>query len=198
MTYLGLDADSQARYRVSARSWLCLVFRVLYDVETMWFLPSAFLYEADTMWFLSSAFLYDTDTMWFLSTACFTFPWCRVDSRLKVTDERFCNTNQVISASQEVDISHVDQTVSVIESDRQHTIIIQCPSAQREREKGKWRFCDQCCKVDVKKKSTEKYQESLSSLSQRILFWWTRCPSTSWTKSTTNCSWWNSDASHCV
>ena len=31
----GLDADSQASYRVSARSWLALVFSVVYGVDTM-------------------------------------------------------------------------------------------------------------------------------------------------------------------
>ena len=28
---------------------------------------------------------------------------------------------------------------------------------ERERERGKRRFCDQCCRVDVKEKSTEQY-----------------------------------------
>ena len=37
-------------------------------------------------------------------------------------------------------------------------------------EKGKRRFCDQCCSVDVKEKSTEQYLESFSSDSQKIPF----------------------------
>ena len=46
----GLDADSQARYRVSARSWLFLVLSVVYGVGTMCILPSAFfLVGIDTM-----------------------------------------------------------------------------------------------------------------------------------------------------
>ena len=32
---LGLDAESQARYRVSVRSWLSLVLSVVYGVDTM-------------------------------------------------------------------------------------------------------------------------------------------------------------------
>ena len=40
----------------------------------------------------------------------------------------------------------------------------------RQRERRTRRFCDQRCRVDVKEKSTEQYQESLSSDSQRILF----------------------------
>ena len=61
---------------------------------------------------------------------------------------------------------------------------------QREREKGKRRFYDQCCRVDVKEKSTEQYSESFSSDSQKILFWWMRFPRKSSTKSSTSYSWW--------
>ena len=39
-----------------------------------------------------------------------------------------------------------------------------------ERKRRKRRFCDQCCTVDVKEKSTEQYEESFSSDSQKILF----------------------------
>ena len=37
-------------------------------------------------------------------------------------------------------------------------------------ERRKRKFCAQCCRVDVKEKSTEQHQESFSSDSQRILF----------------------------
>ena len=50
------------------------------------------------------------------------------------------------------------------------TACIGKPLLDRERERGKGRFCDQCCRVDVKEKSTEQYWESFSSDSQRILF----------------------------
>ena len=41
---------------------------------------------------------------------------------------------------------------------------------QRERERGKRRFCDQCCRVDVKGRSTELYQcESAESQKNPIL-----------------------------
>ena len=60
---------------------------------------------------------------------------------------------------------------------------------RREREKRKRRFCDQCCRVNVKDKSTEQCLESLSSDSQRLLFWWTRSPRRPGTKSSTSCSW---------
>ena len=43
------------------------------------------------------------------------------------------------------------------------------PLQDREKE-GRRRFCDQCYRVDVKEKSTEQYQESFSSDSQRIPF----------------------------
>ena len=49
----------------------------------------------------------------------------------------------------------------------------------RQRER---RFCDQCCRVDVKEKSTEQSWESFSSDSQRILFWRTSSPRTPWTR----------------
>ena len=39
-----------------------------------------------------------------------------------------------------------------------------------ERKRVKRRFCDQCCRVDVKEQSTEQYWESFSPDSQRILF----------------------------
>ena len=39
-----------------------------------------------------------------------------------------------------------------------------------ERKRRKRRFFDQCCRVDVKEKSTEQYQELFASDSQRILF----------------------------
>ena len=45
----GLDADSLARYRVSARSWLSLVSSDVHGVDTMCFLPGAFIYSVDTM-----------------------------------------------------------------------------------------------------------------------------------------------------
>ena len=57
-------------------------------------------------------------------------------------------------------------------------------------ERGKRKFCDQCCRVDVLDKSTEQYQESFSSDSWRILFWWTRSPRRPGTKSSTSRSWW--------
>ena len=61
---------------------------------------------------------------------------------------------------------------------------------QRERKRRKRRFCDQCCRVDVKVKSTEQYEESFSEESQRILFWWSRSPRKPWTKSSTSYCWW--------
>ena len=57
----------------------------------------------------------------------------------------------------------------------------------RQRKRGKRRFCDQRCRVGVKEMSTEQYQESFSSDSKRILFWWTRSPRT---KSSKSFSWW--------
>ena len=50
---------------------------------------------------------------------------------------------------------------------RQHASENRC-----QREKGNRRMCGQCCRVDVKEKSTEQYQKSFSSGSQRIMFWW--------------------------
>ena len=78
---------------------------------------------------------------------------------------------------------------------------------EREREKGKRRFCDQCCRIDVKEKSTEQnksdsrqthtksYSEEsqkilLWRVSQKILFWWMRSPRTSSRKSSTSYAWW--------
>ena len=48
-------------------------------------------------------------------------------------DERFCVTVQAISPVQEIGISHLGQEVFVIEPDRQHAIVVQCLSAERER-----------------------------------------------------------------
>ena len=40
--------------------------------------------------------------------------------------------------------------------------------------------------------SLKSHRKSYSEESQKILFWWTRSPRTSWTKSWTSYSWWNS------
>ena len=58
-----------------------------------------------------------------------------------------------------------------------------------DRERGKRRFCDQCCRVDVKEKSTERFQCEYEE-SQRILCWRMRSLRTPGMKSSNSNSWW--------
>ena len=67
-----------------------------------------------------------------------------------------------VSTMLEASVSHVSNGES---KDSMHPETV---AGERERERRKRRFCDQCCRVDVKEKSTEQYQESFSSDSQRI------------------------------
>ena len=60
---------------------------------------------------------------------------------------------------------------------------------KKERKEGR-KFCNQCCIVDVKEKSTEQCVRSYSLRTQKILLWWMRSPRTSSTKSSTSCSCW--------
>ena len=67
-----------------------------------------------------------------------------------------------VSTMLEASVSHASHGESK-DSMHQETVA-------RQREIRKRRFCDHCCRVDVKEKSTEQYWESLSSDSQRIMF----------------------------
>ena len=75
-----------------------------------------------------------------------------------------------------------------------------------ERKRRVRRFCDQCCRIDVKRNvigavlgvilfrltenlTLKSHRKYCSEDSQKILFWWMRSPRTSSTKSTTSCSW---------
>ena len=96
-----------------------------------------------------------------------------------------------VPAMFETSVSHVSHGEFALQRECQECMPRETVARQREiqREREK-RFCDQCWRVDVKEKSTQKHQESFSSDSQRILFWWTRSPWTPGTKSSTSCSWW--------
>ena len=65
-------------------------------------------------------------------------------------------------------VSHVSHGEFLLRGEsRQHASGNRCKT---ERQRGKRRFCDQFCRVDVKEKSTEQYWESFSPDSQRVLF----------------------------
>ena len=65
-------------------------------------------------------------------------------------------------------VSHGDFALQ-IEDKRKHASANRLLDRGRERKK-KRRFCDQCCRIEVKEKSTEQYLESFSSDLQKILF----------------------------
>ena len=67
----------------------------------------------------------------------------------------------------ETSVSHVPYGEFALQREIQESVLRETVARQREREK---RFRDQCCRDDVKEKSTEQYKESFSSDSQRLLF----------------------------
>ena len=68
----------------------------------------------------------------------------------------------------EVSVSQVSQGGFALQ--RESKASMPRATVARQRERGKRRFCDPCCRVGVKEKSTEQHYESFSSDSQRTLF----------------------------
>ena len=78
-----------------------------------------------------------------------------------------------VSTKFEASVSHVSQGDCALQKEDKESMHRETDyqtGREKQKERGKMRFCDQCCRIDVKEKSTEQCSELFSSDSLKILF----------------------------